>query len=56
MDKRQKLEILLDIYASESIKFEELPPIKDEKTKKDVEVQYEKLMKAREKIIDLFFN
>lgn len=56
MNKEQKLEMLLDIYANEWSKLDELPPVKDEETQKDVDEQYGKLMKVKKKIIDLALN
>ena len=54
--KKWKLELLLDIYGKECVKLEELPIIVDDKTRKDVDEQYEKVMNTRKKIIDLVFN
>lgn len=56
MDKINKLERLLDIYGSQSVKFEELSPALNEESKKVVDEYYEKLMKTRKKIIDLFLE
>lgn len=37
MNKEQKLEMLIEIYASEWCKLDQLPPVQDEKTQKDVD-------------------
>ena len=53
LEKKNKLNRLLDRFESEILKFDSLPIVQDEKTQKDVDEQYERLMTIRNKIMDL---
>lgn len=53
LEKKNKLNRLLDRFESEILKFDSLPIVQDEKTQKDVNEQHERLMTIRNKIMDL---